>query len=72
MFSGMGSQWAGMGKDLMVLKPFKDTIDYLHDVLKKEDDSMNLKGIILEGREELLESTINSFSAIASIHVRCD
>ncbi|XP_054762953.2 fatty acid synthase-like [Lytechinus pictus] len=69
VFSGMGSQWAGMGKDLMVLEPFRETIDYLHDVLKKEDESMNLKGIILEGREELLQSTINSFSAIASIHV---
>ncbi|XP_072167778.1 fatty acid synthase-like [Diadema setosum] len=69
VFSGMGSQWAGMGKDLMCLEPFRDTIDHLHNVLKEEDSSMDLKGIILEGKEELLQSTINSFSAIASIHV---
>ena len=69
VFSGMGSQWVGMGKDLMVIDVFRDTIDHMHDVLKEEDDAMDLKGIILDGKEELLESTTNSFSAIASIHV---
>lgn len=34
VFTGMGAQWPGMGKDLLQLSIFKQTIDRLAAILK--------------------------------------
>uniref|UniRef100_A0A1W7RAJ9 Fatty acid synthase n=1 Tax=Hadrurus spadix TaxID=141984 RepID=A0A1W7RAJ9_9SCOR len=69
IFSGMGTQWPGMGKDLLQLKPFAKSIYRSVEVLKPHGiDLMSILtkvGNEQKGKREI----ISSFVAIAAIQV---
>ncbi|CAG9771106.1 unnamed protein product [Ceutorhynchus assimilis] len=67
VFSGMGSQWAGMAKDLMTLDVFKQSIDRCSAALKPH--GINLENIIVNGTNETFDNVLNSFVSIAAMQV---
>ena len=67
IFSGMGTQWAGMGKDLMQLEVFEKGIRKCAEALKPE--GLNLYDIVLSSDESTFDNVMNSFVAIAAIQV---
>lgn len=67
VFSGMGTQWAGMGKDLMQLEVFERGIRKCAEAL--EPEGINLYDIILSTDESTFDNVMNSFISIAAIQV---
>lgn len=67
IFSGMGSQWAGMAKDLMALEPFRKSIEKSHKLL--EQFGINLIKLLTTDTEQVFEFILNSFVTIASMQV---
>ena len=67
IFSGMGAQWAGMGKDLMQLEVFEKAVRKCAEAL--EPEGFNLYDVILSPDESTFDNVMNSFVAIATIQV---
>ncbi|XP_013396069.1 fatty acid synthase [Lingula anatina] len=67
VFPGMGTQWHGMGEALMQIEVFKQSIMRSHGYLQYV--GFNLIDLLLNGTEETLKSTVNSFVGIAAIQV---
>lgn len=67
VFSGMGSQWPGMGRDLMVLEPFSKAINKCADILRPE--GIDLIKIIMDSNNSTFDNVLNSFVSIAAIQV---
>lgn len=67
VFSGMGSQWAGMGRDLMVLEPFEKAIRKCADALQPE--GIDLMSVIMKSDDSTFTNVLNSFVSIAAIQV---
>jgi len=67
VFSGMGSQWVGMGKELMVLKPFADSLRNSHSTLKTV--GIDLMNLLNTENDDTYENILNSFVAIAAMHL---
>lgn len=67
IFSGMGSQWPAMAKDLMRLDVFKNSIKTCSDVLKPF--GVNLEDILINGSEATFDNILNSFVSIAAMQV---
>ena len=67
VFSGMGSQWPGMGQALLSIDTFKSTLHRCADALKPE--GLDLMDIIMNAKNETFESVVNSFVSIAAIQV---
>lgn len=67
VFSGMGSQWAGMAKDLMQVEGFKESIKKSSDALKPH--GVNLEDIIVNGTQSTFDNVLNSFVSIAAMQV---
>ena len=67
IFPGMGTQWHGMGKDLMQLKVFHDSIMNSEVALKPY--GISIYDIIMNGNKDTFENTKNSFVGIAAIQV---
>ncbi|CAF1407326.1 unnamed protein product [Didymodactylos carnosus] len=67
IFSGMGTQWPGMGKELMKVKHFRQSIEKSSRVL--EQYGIDLCKLIETGDEVEYDKTINNFVAIAAIQV---
>lgn len=67
VFSGMGSQWAGMATDLMTLDVFKQSIDRCSAALKPH--GVNLEDIIVNGTAATFDNVLNSFVSIAAMQV---
>lgn len=63
----MGTQWSGMGHDLMELKSFRQSIERTADILKSYD--IDLFKLILSSTPRDLEYPINSFVTIAAIQI---
>ena len=68
LYSGMGSQWAGMGEALMELPIFRDTIERLHAVLLPR--GMDLKAIICDRGPDAFTDIKQSFVGITACQVR--
>lgn len=68
LFGGMGSQWFQMGKDLMKIPVFRDTIKRLHGFLKPK--AIDFMQIITSDDPKVLEaSIIHQFIGITGIQI---
>lgn len=67
VFSGMGSQWYGMAKDLMAVKPFRDSILQSNTYLERF--GIDLYKMLTSDDETTFCNTINSFVGIAAVQV---
>ncbi|XP_012270411.1 fatty acid synthase [Orussus abietinus] len=67
IFSGMGSQWAGMGRDLFRLETFQRSIRRCAEALKPV--GIDLISLINDSEEETFHNVLNSFVSIAAIQV---
>ena len=67
VFSGMGTQWNGMGQTLMQIPTFRESISKSGEIL--EEFGLDLKKIILESDKATYNNTVNSFVGLASIQI---
>ena len=67
VFSGMGSQWAGMANDLMKFQVFEQTIRKAADILKNE--GFDLYAVFRSEDESTYDSVLNSFVCITVMQV---
>jgi len=64
----MGSQWTGMGRDLLALPPFRASIDKTANTLKNL--GLDLYAIFESNDKTIFDNVLNSFVGIAAIQVR--
>ncbi|CAL8122739.1 unnamed protein product [Orchesella dallaii] len=67
VFSGMGSQWSGMGRDLMKFEVFEKSIKKSADVLSHH--GVDLLDILMHGTDETFDNVLKSFVSIAAVQV---
>jgi len=67
VYSGMGSQWPGMARDLMCIDVFRNTMQRCSDVLVPY--GLNVMDMIMTGTEETFKSTLNCFSCICAVQI---
>ncbi|CAG9791618.1 unnamed protein product [Diatraea saccharalis] len=67
VYSGMGSQWIGMGRDLMRIPLFNQTIQRCHEILKPK--GIDLKHIITTEDKCIFDNILNCFVGIAAIQI---
>lgn len=67
LFSGMGSQWVGMGKALMIFPQFREAIELCHRTLKPYD--IDLVSVITSEDDKVFSHIVNSFIGIAAIQI---
>ncbi|XP_022831505.1 fatty acid synthase [Spodoptera litura] len=67
VYSGMGSQWAGMAKELMRIPVFSAAIEKCHKAL--EPKGINLTKIITENDPKIYDNILNSFIGIAAVQI---
>lgn len=67
IFSGMGSQWHGMGTHLMKLPVFAAAISKCEAVLKPR--GIDIQHILTSQNLNLFDNIVNSFVGIAAIQV---
>ena len=67
VFSGMGTQWPGMGEKLMQIPTFYDSIYKTAEILK--EFGLDLVKIIMESDANTYSNTVNSFVGLASIQI---
>ena len=68
VFTGMGTQWPGMGRALMGLDVFRHSLERSDAVLKPH--GVALCEMINRADDETFTNTLNSFVAIAAIQVK--
>ena len=67
VFAGMGTQWPNMGRDLMALDVFHDSIMKSDALLQQYD--IQLMDMLMNAKEDTFNDTLNSFVSIAAIQV---
>nr|UEN71129.1 fatty acid synthase 1 [Glyphodes pyloalis] len=67
VYSGMGSQWAGMATQLMRIPVFAAAINKCHKAL--EPKGINLTRIITEPDPKIYDNILNSFIGIAAVQI---
>ncbi|XP_070141375.1 fatty acid synthase [Drosophila kikkawai] len=67
VYSGMGSQWCEMGKSLMIIPRFRDSIQICHQTLLPK--GLNLIQILTSNDPETYENILNSFVGIAAVQI---
>ena len=67
VFAGMGTQWQGMGRQMMEIDIFKKSILESDTLLKPY--SVHLYDLIMEGDASAFENIVHSFVGIAAIQV---
>ncbi|XP_019359228.1 PREDICTED: fatty acid synthase isoform X1 [Gavialis gangeticus] len=65
--TGMGTQWAGMGRSLMQLELFRQSILRSDEILK--GTGLKVSDIILHGDESMFDDAICSFVAVSAVQV---
>ena len=64
----MGTQWAGMGRSLMQLQEFRESILRSDEALK--DTGLCISRLLMEADENTFEDTVHAFVGLAAIQVR--
>ncbi|XP_067015128.2 fatty acid synthase isoform X2 [Anabrus simplex] len=67
VYSGMGSQWAGMGKSLLQIPLFASAIKLCDDILKPK--GLDIYHIITADDPTLWDNVLNCFVGIAAIQI---
>lgn len=67
VYSGIGSQWVEMGKDLMKISLFADSIEKSHNILLEK--GIDLKKIITSADETTFNNVMNSYVGIVAIEI---
>ncbi|XP_050463287.1 fatty acid synthase-like isoform X2 [Cataglyphis hispanica] len=67
VFSGMGSQWSGMGRELLNIEICHQSLSRCADVLKSHD--IDLMNIIMNGTDETYEIITVAFVSIVAIQI---
>ncbi|XP_014286164.1 fatty acid synthase [Halyomorpha halys] len=67
VFSGMGSQWTGMGTKLMEIPIFANAIHKCHEILKPL--GINLIDVITTTDKSIYDNILNSFVGIAAVQI---
>ncbi|KAI5632866.1 acyl transferase domain-containing protein [Phthorimaea operculella] len=67
LYSGMGSQWAGMGKELLRIPMFAATVQRCHKVL--EPKGVDVMKIITSPDKTMFENVFNCFIGIAAVQI---
>lgn len=67
VYSGVGSQWLGMGKDLMKIPSVNNAIEFCHKIL--ETKGVDLKKILTSKDPEIFEDSLNTFVGVAAIQI---
>lgn len=67
VYTGIGSQWAEMGKDLMKIPIFLKTIQKCHDVLVPK--GLNLIDIISSPDKAIFDKVLHSYVGIVAIEI---
>ncbi|KAJ8711410.1 hypothetical protein PYW07_008652 [Mythimna separata] len=67
VYSGMGSQWAGMGTQLMRIPIFAAAIERCHKVL--EPRGLNIVDILTSPDESTFDNILHSFVGIAAVQI---
>uniref|UniRef100_A0A336MQ27 Fatty acid synthase n=1 Tax=Culicoides sonorensis TaxID=179676 RepID=A0A336MQ27_CULSO len=67
IYSGMGSQWASMAKDLMQIDVFRNSIHRCAEALKPE--GLDLVDILTKSDEARFDNILYSFVSIAAVQV---
>uniref|UniRef100_A0A182QS29 Fatty acid synthase n=1 Tax=Anopheles farauti TaxID=69004 RepID=A0A182QS29_9DIPT len=67
VYSGMGSQWASMAKDLMQLEVFHNSIYRCAEALRPE--GVDLIDVLTKSDETKFDNILNSFISIAAVQV---
>ncbi|XP_072311635.1 fatty acid synthase [Eucyclogobius newberryi] len=65
--SGMGTQWAGMGKSLMQLPDFRASVLRSDKALK--DTGLVVSRMLMEATEDTFDNTIHAFVGLAAIQI---
>lgn len=66
----MGTQWAGMGRSLMQLPDFRDSILRSDAALK--ETGLVVSRLLMEAQEDTFEDTVHAFVGLAAVQVqRC-
>jgi len=63
----MGSQWNGMGRDLLNLPAFADTIDRCTMALERYN--FNVRDLLMNSNDQTYDDPINTFVGITCIQV---
>lgn len=67
VYSGMGSQWQGMGKDLMQFEVFRNTMFRCAAALKPYN--VDLIGILTKSNANTFDDLTNCFCAISAVAI---
>ncbi len=70
IYPGLGSQWPAMGKTLMKIPLFANSIKKCEEALMSE--GINLIKIITENDPKIMDSIINVYVGITAINVSID
>jgi len=67
VFSGMGTQWAHMGRDLMTLDCFRESVVRSDALLRPY--GVDLIELLMNSTEETFNDVVSSFASIVSVQV---
>ena len=67
VYSGIGSQWCGMGVQLMNIPTFANSIENCHNILSLK--GLNLKGIIMSTDITNYDNILHSYVGIVAIQI---
>ncbi|XP_070505893.1 fatty acid synthase-like isoform X1 [Chironomus tepperi] len=67
VYSGIGSQWLEMGRDLLKIPLFAQSIEKCHDILMNK--GINLKNIITSSDEDTFSNVLHSYVGIVTIEI---
>ncbi|XP_010886932.2 fatty acid synthase [Esox lucius] len=65
--SGMGTQWGGMGRSLMQMPEFRESI--LRSDVALKDTGMCVSSLLMEADESTFEDTVQAFVGLAAIQI---
>lgn len=69
VFPGMSQEWPQMGKALMEVPAFKDTIKRCHTILQDKDKSINLIKVLTTDDSTVLQDIVNTFIGITAVQL---